>query len=357
MRNEFNPELIQVVQQDFPETVPEVIKRMAEIQDAVGGFASARPLAAFNFLYKDITSTILRVLNNSENPIENQQGAMFNPNPLANLLHRSVERLEVAELLPAEPADPADRATDEIDDGTDRAAIDFKIQPTTAIRAEETPSHETPGEGAIDPNFQSLRSRLAQAFMDPPAMAALDVEFARMYFRALRAWATGGQVAHCWEALFQKWDDADGEGPFTGALLGVNAHINHDLAIAVQRTHEQLGDPITDGSDRHADYLTINDVFLVQTPLLYEQLKGVLVGPKVIFWELVGAGPMEQASQFLLKETRDLAWDHAKRLEADAQIAASDDGPEMAPVDDALIDPTNDAIAGAVADGILAAFF
>ena len=75
----------------------------------------------------------------------------------------------------------------------------------------------------------------AQAFEDPAFLQALDVNFADLYFGALDAATAGSPLPRCWAPLFQARADPH-IAPIQFALAGMNAHINHDLALALVST-------------------------------------------------------------------------------------------------------------------------
>lgn len=92
-------------------------------------------------------------------------------------------------------------------------------------------------------------------FDDPDRMVRFVDRFAGYYVDALTAHRTGGPVPACWRA---SWDVA-GDGRLLVVqhlLLGMNAHINHDLPQAVVAVADAGGDL---GSVR-ADFEAINDV-------------------------------------------------------------------------------------------------
>jgi hypothetical protein len=94
--------------------------------------------------------------------------------------------------------------------------------------------------------YRDITARLDQAidageFKDNPWMERLDLAFAEEYFAALRAYDSGpGPLARCWRLAF----DAN-RGRQTSALqdllLGMNAHIRHDLPIAIDKVGMGLG--------------------------------------------------------------------------------------------------------------------
>ncbi|MEW1659288.1 MULTISPECIES: DUF5995 family protein [unclassified Streptomyces] len=77
------------------------------------------------------------------------------------------------------------------------------------------------------------------AFEDAEAAGELDVQFARRYFTAVDADATGLRPPACWRPLFHLRGHP-GIRPLQFALAGINAHIGHDLALAVVDTCRAL---------------------------------------------------------------------------------------------------------------------
>jgi len=95
-------------------------------------------------------------------------------------------------------------------------------------------------------------------FRDEAAMTDLDVRFAGLWLSAYDA-ATGDRaVPTAWAPLFSSRHQA-GLLPIQFALAGMNAHIEHDLALAVVATCEARGTHPDDPTVL-ADYLTINQV-------------------------------------------------------------------------------------------------
>ncbi|MFI5937631.1 DUF5995 family protein [Actinoplanes sp. NPDC051494] len=143
---------------------------------------------------------------------------------------------------------------------------------------------------------------------DPVFLEMLDVEFAKRYFIALRMW---GEEDHgtpdAWEVLFRRAQD-ERVSRLAAAVLGVNAHINHDLALALVATWERLGTP--PGAEAHPDYLLINKIFYREIPHLRRRYASR--------WQLRLddlAGELDDWSQrVLVAATRAHAWDQGRRL-------------------------------------------
>ncbi|MGI9001819.1 MAG: DUF5995 family protein [Pseudonocardia sp.] len=146
----------------------------------------------------------------------------------------------------------------------------------------------------------------AGQFADVAFLTRLDIEFARRYFSALRAYAVNTQAApQCWRILFDRRSDRSIR-PVHFAAAGVNAHVNFDLTPALLATWEAF--PPDDQGVQHADYRRINDIFAVEMDDLRELFGSVLsVGEDGALWDRFA----NRASDLLVRFTRDLAWDEA----------------------------------------------
>ena len=93
---------------------------------------------------------------------------------------------------------------------------------------------------------QAVGTEIGQGFYaDPAFMTTLDVTFVNLYFAA--AQAAPGAVPLAWRPLVEL-RGAPGIEPIQFALAGMNAHISHDLPIAVVSTCTELGTAPGDGS-------------------------------------------------------------------------------------------------------------
>ncbi|MFJ5042373.1 DUF5995 family protein [Streptomyces parvulus] len=94
-------------------------------------------------------------------------------------------------------------------------------------------------------------------FADPRAAIALDVRFAERFLDAVDAADRDRRPPACWRPVFQ-FRRHPGVRPLQFALAGINAHIGHDLALAVVDTCRTLGcEPVDleDEFDRVGDLL------------------------------------------------------------------------------------------------------
>lgn len=94
---------------------------------------------------------------------------------------------------------------------------------------------------------------------NPEAIAQLDVLFAQLYFDAVDAVDRGAQPALAWRPLFAARDD-QAILPIQFALAGMNAHINHDLPIALCEQWKVEARRPSRSSDPYADFLKINQI-------------------------------------------------------------------------------------------------
>ena len=154
--------------------------------------------------------------------------------------------------------------------------------------------------------------------VDPPAggwkdanwLFRLDVVFAGFYFRAIAGYLDGSaNTASSWNALMEARYKA-GIDRIQFALAGMNAHINHDLSLALLETDSEMNLVPGHDSPQHVDYEAVNELLNNVMPAALEMLAaGILgmaaqdtgkIGKVLAFWNICRA--------------RDLAWDFADYL-------------------------------------------
>src|SRR5205807_597823 len=117
---------------------------------------------------------------------------------------------------------------------------------------------------------------------DPAWLAELDVQFARLYFAALRDFLSGDDIPGCWYALFSCRDQVL-TARIQFAMAGINAHINHDLPEAIVSTCLIRHTSPTHGSPQYADYTSINGTLdsLIEAAkkILHVRLLGEVLPP------------------------------------------------------------------------------
>lgn len=72
-------------------------------------------------------------------------------------------------------------------------------------------------------------------FNDPEALEELDKKFAELYFRPMRKYLIEGEKTSPWKNYFN-YTEKSNSLPLMELLLGINSHINADLATALRET-------------------------------------------------------------------------------------------------------------------------
>lgn len=163
------------------------------------------------------------------------------------------------------------------------------------------------------------------AWQNPVWLLHLDVVFAGFYFSAVRNFLSGAATPSAWAALFEsRYDPCIEHIQF--ALAGMNAHINHDLALAVLQTNADLNTlPALDGPE-HADYFAVNTLLDEVSPSAMAMLASDPLGEVAEDTGKVG----RLLSAFDIRAARAAAWDFACQLRdlagiaRDAALAAQD---------------------------------
>jgi hypothetical protein len=165
-------------------------------------------------------------------------------------------------------------------------AVITMLQQTQAILDELPPSQATNRVSAFNSLYLTITKRVA----------------------ALDQWNRDEEdTPDVWEVLFKRAGD-ERLSRLVAAMLGVNAHINHDLSLALIATWNEVGPPTDDLI--HPDYLLINQIFYEEIPPLRRDFSTT--------WQLdldEFVGPLDDWSQrVLVRVTRAHAWDQARHL-------------------------------------------
>ncbi len=107
------------------------------------------------------------------------------------------------------------------------------------------------------------------------------------------------------------------------ALAGMNAHINHDLALALLQTDDEMH--LTPGpqSSEHNDYERVNDLLKVELPVALQFLATGIVGELAQDTGKIG----RLLAIWDISVARDLAWnfaDHLRNLQGVTRDVALD---------------------------------
>jgi len=145
-------------------------------------------------------------------------------------------------------------------------------------------------------------------FQNGPRMEVFDVHFARYFFDALHVWRAGGRPSASWARAFRACEDED-LFILQHLLLGMNAHINLDLAATVADLSS-----LEEKAELHADYLVINRILAEMVDTVQDVLNDFNPGLRAIDW--VGLHFDEAVAGFSIRRARDSAWGAAMELAA-----------------------------------------
>ena len=134
--------------------------------------------------------------------------------------------------------------------------------------------------------------------------------FAGFYFAAIAgALEQSANTASSWDALFEARNTA-GIDRIQFALAGMNAHINHDLALALLQTDDELHLTPALQSPEHDDYEHVNGLLEVVLPSALNFLAAGMVGELAQDTGKVG----RLLAIWNVRVARDLAWNFADHL-------------------------------------------
>ncbi len=154
---------------------------------------------------------------------------------------------------------------------------------------------------------------------DAAWLTRLDVVFAGFYFAAIAgALAQNSDTASSWDALLEA-RNRPGIDRIQFALAGMNAHINHDLALALLRTDDELHLTPALQSPEHDDYEKVNGLLEAVLPTALNFLAAGIVGELAQDTGKVG----RLLAIWNVRAARDLAWDFADHLRAQGSVGRS----------------------------------
>jgi len=161
---------------------------------------------------------------------------------------------------------------------------------------------------------------------DSAWLTRLDVVFAQFYFSAISNWLTSpAGVASSWQALFEA-RYRPGIERIQFALAGMNAHINHDLALALLHTDSELNLIPSETSPEHDDFEHVNGLLEAVLPHALEFLATGILGELAQDTGRIGS----LLAIWNVRAARDLAWDFTDHLRSltgvarDSALAAQD---------------------------------
>lgn len=163
----------------------------------------------------------------------------------------------------------------------------------------------------------------AGRFHDRLATTELDVLFAGRYLKAVDRAAGGQPTPACWRPLFQLRGHP-AVRPVQFALAGINAHIGHDLPLALADTCRALG---AEPPELEGDFDRIGELLICLEERIREEL---IPGPELLdvadpLTHLLGSWTLEAArgaawaafrTLWAMRELPDLAEEFTDRIDA-----------------------------------------
>ena len=146
-------------------------------------------------------------------------------------------------------------------------------------------------------------------FGDPAFVSHLDVVFANLYFAAVDAlYGPPSALPGAWRPLLDS-RSTPGIEPIQFALAGMNAHINHDLPIAVVAACSELATAPTAGC-HHDDYQKVDKLLDASEQSVRESFEpaGVQSADRHL------AAVANVVCNWSMNSARDVAWDTAVAL-------------------------------------------
>jgi hypothetical protein len=151
----------------------------------------------------------------------------------------------------------------------------------------------------------------ADSFELPDFISRLDVIFADLYFAAMDDSLAGKAIPKAWAPLFEK-RHAKGIAPLQFAIAGMNAHINHDLALALVATGKELGIALDRDTPQHRDYVVVDAILQrVQDEIKERFTTGVIKDIDQGFGRVD-----DMVANWSVGRARDNAWTQAQTLHA-----------------------------------------
>ena len=157
--------------------------------------------------------------------------------------------------------------------------------------------------------MRQIDSRLSQGFFaDPAFMTQLDVEFANLYFAAADVAADPAAVPLAWRPLAER-RAGPGIEPIQFALAGMNAHINHDLPLAMASTCAALA-TAPDADPHRADYQKVDQLLDAAEQSIRQSFESA---PEITVDRHVSA-VLDLIGNWTINSARDMAWNNCLLL-------------------------------------------
>jgi hypothetical protein len=148
-------------------------------------------------------------------------------------------------------------------------------------------------------------------FEDPVFFSKLAPTFAGLYFAATAAVAAGRAPSRVWQPMFEKRFEPD-IAPLQFAIAGMNAHINHDLSLALVSTTKELGLSLDLDTPHHRDHMRVNTILA----RVMQEVKGDLETGIVPGIDKAVGTLDDLVANWSIEAARNNAWTQAQMLTA-----------------------------------------
>ena len=148
-------------------------------------------------------------------------------------------------------------------------------------------------------------------YADPAFISRLDIVFADLYFAAIDDSDAGHEMPKAWAPLFEARHKS-GIAPLQFAIAGMNAHINHDLVLALVTTTKEFGCGLDRDTPQHRDYVSVNDLL----NRVQDQIKEKFTTGVIKDIDKAGGRVDDMVANWSVAAARDNAWTQAQILDA-----------------------------------------
>jgi hypothetical protein len=145
---------------------------------------------------------------------------------------------------------------------------------------------------------------------DQPWLTRLDINFGGLYFEALaNSYLDQTKVPRAWMALFEVRDNQNIER-VQFALAGINAHINHDLPLALMQTGKDMHVTPERDTREYSDFQNVNSLLSGVMPTTLNLLATGILGELAQDTGTIG----RLLAMWSVETARDTAWTNAEML-------------------------------------------
>jgi hypothetical protein len=155
------------------------------------------------------------------------------------------------------------------------------------------------------------KESVTATFEDAAFISRLDVVFADLYFAAVGNLDAGRPPSRAWAPLFEA-RAKPGIAPLQFAIAGMNAHINHDLVLALVTTTKELGHSLDRDTPQHRDYTTVDAIL----ERVQDEIKDRFTTGIIKDIDRAAGRVDDMVASWSVSAARDNAWTQAQILDA-----------------------------------------